>query len=29
LDALSELGGEFTEEEARLVRIKFISEMGN
>jgi len=29
LDALRELGGEFTEEEARLVRIKFISEMGN
>jgi len=29
LDALSELGGEFSEEEARLVRIKFISEMGN
>jgi len=29
LDALSKLGGDFTEEEARLVRIKFISEMGN
>jgi len=28
-DALNELGGDFTEEEARLVRIKFISEMGN
>ena len=28
-DALDELGGDFTEEEARLVRIKFISEMGN
>jgi ATP-dependent DNA helicase RecQ len=28
-DALNELGGEFTEEEVRLVRIKFISEMGN
>ncbi|MDD4923184.1 MAG: HRDC domain-containing protein, partial [Bacteroidales bacterium] len=28
-EALDELGGEFTEEEVRLVRIKFISEMGN
>ena len=28
-DALDELGGDFTEEETRLVRIKFISEMGN
>ena len=28
-DALDELGGDFTEEEVRLVRIKFISEMGN
>jgi len=28
-DALDELGGDFTDEEARLVRIKFISEMGN
>jgi ATP-dependent DNA helicase RecQ len=28
-DALNELGGDFTEEEVRLVRIKFISEMGN
>ena len=28
-DALSELGDEFTEEEVRLVRIKFISEMAN
>jgi ATP-dependent DNA helicase RecQ len=28
-DALNELGGDFTEEETRLVRIKFISEMGN
>lgn len=27
--ALDELGGDFTEEEVRLVRIKFISEMGN
>ena len=29
LEALAELGREFTEEEVRLVRIKFISEMGN
>jgi ATP-dependent DNA helicase RecQ len=28
-DALDELGGDYTEEEVRLVRIKFISEMGN
>lgn len=28
-DALEELGDEFTEEEVRLVRIKFISEMAN
>ncbi len=28
-DALAELGDEFTEEEVRLVRIKFISEMAN
>ena len=28
-DALDELGDEFTEEEVRLVRIKFISEMAN
>jgi ATP-dependent DNA helicase RecQ len=28
-DALEELGGDYTEEEVRLVRIKFISEMGN
>ena len=27
--AIEELGGEYTEEEIRLVRIKFISEMGN
>lgn len=27
--ALSELGGDFTEEEVRLIRIKFISEKGN
>ena len=27
--AIKELGGEYTEEEIRLVRIKFISEMGN
>ena len=27
-DALDELGDEFTEEEVRLVRIKFISEIG-
>ena len=28
-DAIKELGGEFEEEEIRLVRIKFLSEMGN
>ena len=28
-DALEELGDDFTEEEVRLVRIKFISEMAN
>ncbi|MCE5175531.1 MAG: DNA helicase RecQ [Bacteroidales bacterium] len=28
-EAIDELGGDFTEEEVRLVRIKFISEMGN
>ena len=28
-DALKELGGDYTEEEVRLVRIKFISELGN
>ena len=28
-DAIQELGREFTEEEIRLVRIKFLSEMGN
>ena len=28
-DAIKELGGEFDEEEIRLVRIKFLSEMGN
>lgn len=28
-DALEELGPEYTEEEIRLIRIKFISEMGN
>ena len=27
--AIKELGSDFTEEEIRLVRIKFISEMGN
>ena len=27
--AIQELGGDYTEEEIRLVRIKFISEMGN
>ena len=27
--AIEELGGEYTEEEIRLVRVKFISEMGN
>jgi ATP-dependent DNA helicase RecQ len=28
-DALDELGDDFSEEEIRLVRLKFISEMGN
>ena len=28
-DALKELGGDYTEEEGRLVRIKFLSEVGN
>ena len=28
-DALDELGEDYTEEQIRLVRIKFISEMGN
>ncbi|MCK9311415.1 MAG: DNA helicase RecQ [Bacteroidales bacterium] len=28
-EAIDELGGDFTEEEVRLLRIKFISEMGN
>ena len=28
-DAMKELGGDYTEEEVRLVRIKFLSEMGN
>jgi len=28
-DALKELGGDYTEEEVRLVRIKFLSEVGN
>jgi len=28
-DALDEFGGDYTEEEIRLVRIKFLSEMGN
>ena len=28
-EAINELGSEYTEEEIRLVRIKFISEMGN
>ena len=27
--AIQELGGEYTEEEIRLVKIKFLSEMGN
>ena len=27
--AIEELGGEYSEEEIRLVRVKFISEMGN
>jgi ATP-dependent DNA helicase RecQ len=29
IDALKELGGDYTEEEVRLVRIKFLSEVGN
>jgi len=28
-DAIEELGGDYTEEEIRLVRIKFLSEMAN
>ena len=28
-NALKELGGDYTEEEVRLVRIKFLSEVGN
>ena len=28
-DAIEELGGYYTEEEIRLVRIKFLSEMAN
>jgi ATP-dependent DNA helicase RecQ len=28
-DAIKELGNEFEEDEIRLVRIKFLSEMGN
>ena len=28
-EAMAELGPEFTEEEVRLVRIQFLSEMGN
>jgi ATP-dependent DNA helicase RecQ len=28
-DAIAELGNEFEEEEIRLMRIKFLSEMGN
>ncbi|MFI3332993.1 MAG: DNA helicase RecQ [Rikenellaceae bacterium] len=28
-DAIDELGGEYTEEEIRIIRIKFISEVGN
>ncbi|MDR0835102.1 MAG: hypothetical protein LBN11_00775, partial [Tannerella sp.] len=28
-DAINELGGQYTEEEIRLVRIKFLSEMAN
>ena len=28
-DAIDELGDDYSEEEIRLVRIKFISEMGN
>ena len=27
--ALAELGSDYTEEEIRLIRIKFVSEMGN
>ena len=29
INALKELGGDYTEEEVRLVRIKFLSEVGN
>ena len=28
-EAMQELGGDYTEEEIRLVRIQFMSEMGN
>ena len=28
-DAIEELGSDYTEEEIRLVRIKFLSELGN
>ena len=28
-EAMTELGGDFTEEEIRLIRVKFLSEMGN
>ena len=28
-EAIEELGGEYTEEEIRLVRIKFLCEVGN
>ncbi len=28
-DAINELGSEYTEEEIRLMRIKFLSELGN
>ena len=28
-EAIEELGGDYTEEEIRLVRIKFLSEMAN
>lgn len=28
-DAIEEFGREYTEEEIRLIRIKFLSEMGN
>ena len=28
-EAINELGNEFSEEEIRLMRIKFLSEMGN